>query len=127
MVKWTSELFYYRLFVFSLLTILFSVIFGSIYYGLYYNKVDDFGYKNDDGSSDWSALDSGVIKPFDFWYFSWITQTTVGYGDISPKSNEGRVLACVQIFLFWIVALTFAVLADEKDMSCILVPWKKCK
>ena len=126
MVKWTSEIFYSRLLGFSILTIILSAIFGGIYYGLYLNKVDNFGRENEDGSPDWNAIETGRMDPFDFWYFSWVTQTTVGYGDISPRSTGGRVLACGQIFLFWIIALTFAVLADEKDMSCIIIPSSKC-
>jgi uncharacterized membrane protein len=36
---------------------------------------------------------------FDFLYFSLITQTTVGYGDILPNSTKVRAVVIVQILL----------------------------
>lgn len=119
MTKWSSKLFYSRLLWFILFTLTISVVFGGIYYSLFLNKIDSFGY-------DWNDIENEKLKTFDFWYFSWVTQTTVGYGDISPKSTFGKFLACSQIFIFWVTALTFAVLADEKDIRCILIPGKKC-
>ncbi len=127
MVKWTSGKFYRRLFWFSLLVIVQSIIFGGIYYGLYEAGIDDFGHTPDpryiSTNEDGSSTD---FNKFDFWYFSWITQTTVGYGDNSPRSTWGKIIVCAQIFIFWVTALSFAVLADEASMMCILNPWIKC-
>jgi hypothetical protein len=36
---------------------------------------------------------------WDFFYFSTITQTTVGYGDILPNSTLIRMIVCLQIVL----------------------------
>jgi hypothetical protein len=115
MSKWTSKKLYTRLGSFTVLTILLSVVFGSIYYAMHSAKIDDFGIGEEDDKD-----------LFNFWYFSWITQTTVGYGDYSPKSNWGKLLVCLQIFLFWVWVLVFAALVDEKNMMCILNPWDKC-
>jgi hypothetical protein len=44
-----------------------------------------------DGPEVWSFVD--------FLYFSAMTQTTVGYGDILPNSSRVRALVCVQILV----------------------------
>jgi hypothetical protein len=43
----------------------------------------------------------------DFVYFSTITQTTVGYGDILPNSSSVRVAVVVQILLGYFLLVTF--------------------
>jgi hypothetical protein len=55
---------------------------------------------------------------FDFTYFSFITMTTVGFGDLTPAGNLGRSLAMVeavtgQIFLVVVVALVVSNLGRE--------------
>lgn len=47
----------------------------------------------------------GAWNYFDLLYFSFITQTTVGYGDILPNSTIIRVLVCLQI-MFSVLLLT---------------------
>jgi Ion channel len=49
----------------------------------------------------------------DFLYFSYVTLSTTGYGDLSPISNVGRALAMAeallgQIYLVTVVALIVA-------------------
>ena len=45
----------------------------------------------------------GGDEPFtDFLYYSMVTQTTVGYGDITPISTHTRILAMVQMLLLYL-------------------------
>jgi hypothetical protein len=53
---------------------------------------------------------SGSHSPADFVYFSFITMTTVGYGDLTPATGLARVLSLLeamlgQVFLVTAVAL----------------------
>ena len=42
-------------------------------------------------------------EPFiDFLYYSMVTQTTVGYGDITPISSHTRILAMAQMLLLYL-------------------------
>jgi len=59
------------------------------------------------------------VNPFTFEYFSFITLSTVGYGDFSPANDAGRTLAMLegvfgQIFLVTIVALVVSNLGVER-------------
>jgi voltage-gated potassium channel Kch len=52
----------------------------------------------------------GPASAFTFMYFSFITMTTTGYGDVTPATTTGRTLAVLeavlgQLFLVTIVAL----------------------
>ena len=59
------------------------------------------------------------VNPFTYEYFSFITLSTVGYGDFSPANDAGRTLAMLegvfgQIFLVTIVALVVSNLGVER-------------
>lgn len=43
---------------------------------------------------------SDDLTLFDALYFSVVTQTTIGYGDITPVSRVGKTVAMIQILLF---------------------------
>ena len=58
----------------------------------------------------------------DYLYFSFITQTTVGYGDLSAAGNLGRACAVLQaligqIYLVTIVALLVARLPSRGGVA----------
>ena len=39
--------------------------------------------------------DSAIIQPDTFWWFFVVTGTTVGYGDFTPVTSEGRVIVAI--------------------------------
>lgn len=70
-----------------------------------------------------SIIDPNVHTPMDGIWWAWVTVTTVGYGDIVPASNAGRLfgafLILMGIGLFTMLTASFAAFfmaEDEKDM-----------
>jgi hypothetical protein len=49
-----------------------------------------------------------VTQPFNWLYFSWVTITTTGYGDITPKAAVARGLSMIEI-AFGLMLIVFAV------------------
>ena len=59
------------------------------------------------------------VTRFDLVYFSFVTQTTVGFGDIVPAINSTRALAAAeavvgQLFLVTVVARVISMLGHER-------------
>jgi hypothetical protein len=54
--------------------------------------------------------------PWNALYFSIITWTTVGYGDMTPPAGIARVVACVEAILGYVV-MAFLIAALLKLMS----------
>ena len=48
---------------------------------------------------------SAPLNFSDSLYLSSMTNFTLGYGDILPKSALAKTLAVIQLFLFWMVAI----------------------
>lgn len=70
-----------------------------------------------------SLIDPNVSTPIDGIWWAWVTVTTVGYGDIVPASNAGRVfgafLILLGIGLFTMLTASFAAFfmaEEEKEM-----------
>jgi voltage-gated potassium channel len=70
-----------------------------------------------------SVIDPNVHSPADGIWWAWVTVTTVGYGDIVPASNAGRLfgafLILLGIGLFTMLTASFAAFfmaEDEKGM-----------
>lgn len=70
-----------------------------------------------------SLIDPNVQTPMDGIWWAWVTVTTVGYGDIVPASNAGRIfgafLILLGIGLFTMLTASFAaffVAQEEKEM-----------
>ncbi len=66
-----------------------------------------------------AALDPAFEGPLDGIWWAWVTMTTVGYGDIVPSTNEGRLfgslLILVGICMFSLLTASFSVFFIEKD------------
>lgn len=50
-------------------------------------------------------------KPFEHWfdsiYFSFVTSSTVGFGEFYPITGMGKLLVCFQVMIFFIVVVMF--------------------
>ena len=66
-----------------------------------------------------SVLDPAFDGPIDGIWWAWVTITTVGYGDIVPATNEGRlfgaILILVGLCMFSLLTASFSVFFIEKD------------
>jgi len=71
-----------------LLLMFTNVLFGIIYL-VFCNQPDDWNGMDDQN-------DSLSVKLFKRVYFSMTTLSTVGYGDISPKSIKARMIVMLQ-------------------------------
>ena len=84
---------------FSVLMII-NIIFAIIYL-VFCNKPEDWNGMDDE-------KDTLQVKLFKRIYFSMTTLSTVGYGDISPKSIKARTLVMIQfIFVLFEILSTF--------------------
>jgi voltage-gated potassium channel Kch len=66
-------------------------------------------------------FNQGHVNGFTYIYFSYITLTTVGYGDFTPANDAGRAIALLeglfgQVFLVTIVALVVSNLGRERQV-----------
>jgi hypothetical protein len=54
-----------------------------------------------------NMLSEGAITAIDHVYFSFITSASVGYGDIHPITQAGKLLVCWQSFLLVVFVVLF--------------------
>jgi hypothetical protein len=57
--------------------------------------------------SGFRMLNDKAITAIDFFYYSFITSSTIGYGDIVPVTQAGKFLVCCQSFLFLVFVVLF--------------------
>lgn len=70
--------------------ILVIIMFGELYWNLdQYDSEEHFGFAD----------------PVDAYYFSLVTSSSVGYGDILPKTRKAKVLNMVHILTMFFVIL----------------------
>jgi len=60
----------------------------SLIFGLFYFLFDSLDFKQPEGSS--------TVHFLDYLYFSAVTFTTIGYGDIIPKAGAGQVIVLIE-------------------------------
>jgi hypothetical protein len=53
------------------------------------------------------ALTPNATTPIDYIYFSFVTSASVGFGDIHPTTQLGKMMVCCQSFLFLIFVVLF--------------------
>ncbi|MAU15823.1 MAG: metal transporter [Muricauda sp.] len=111
-----SHLLSHVLVLFGLLITLIVLSFAMDYLSIY--LFDGHSFKI--GQTD---LDSTMALFFEFLYFSLITFSSVGYGDVVPLSFEGKFLAMLEIVLSFFV-LVFGIaninrihVGEEKDSN----------
>lgn len=82
----------------------FLMLMTTIFYGFVYKlmfKKEDFGF-----------TDSGL----DPWYFAFTTMSTVGYGDMAPKTNAAKLIVMSQqVFLIMEGLAGAFLLLDKKN------------
>ncbi len=90
------------LWIFGLLIFISMLSFATDYTCLY-----QFDHSAFEGAPEY--VQSYLYNLYHFFYFSLITFSTVGYGDISPVSEIARFIVMLEIFLsFFIVVFAFA-------------------
>lgn len=68
-----------------------------------------------------SQVDPAISSIGDGIWFAWVTLTTVGYGDLAPKSTAGRLISGVLIFLglifFSLITANIAAFLVRRDVE----------
>ena len=75
--------------------ILLIIIFSLIFYNYYGNKSN---WNINESNLDINCEDEHVSLS-DMFYFTTVTSFTIGYGDITPKTNPVKYLVMLKIFL----------------------------
>ena len=95
--------------IYLLIGLLFSIVFalvGSVQAGVFHHLADA-GQLN---AAKAFFVSSSPVNASDFLYYSFVTLTTVGYGDVTAASTLGRMLSVIealigQLYLVIVIAL----------------------
>ena len=82
--------------LFAVLIILITLSFSADYLALYVLNSENF-------KSATSINGSFLLEFFEFTYFSLITFSSVGFGDIVPLTISGKLLVIMEVFLSFLV------------------------
>jgi len=107
---------------------LFGILFGlAHFFGCFWNmsteaEYDELGYPN---TTKWVASGSGSFVPLsdsyvEALYWAFTTMTTVGYGDILPEEDNGRLYATVMMIMgatlfSYIVGSASTIITNERS------------
>jgi len=81
----------------QLIRLLFVNLLLMIFFAIIYKLIDKEQEQSFSQDKKMSMLDS--------IYYSVVTHTTVGYGDISPKSNKARIATILHILFVLIISM----------------------
>jgi len=101
----------------------------GLLFGHLYGLVESLSPGSFQGNADFTAkLQDEDHRHFVLTYFSFVTLTTVGYGDITPSKNAGRGLAVVEAIMgqFYIAVLV-AELIGKRVAQAITGPGPESK
>ena len=117
--KVDSELIYAAI----VLYLMFGLCMSLVYYGILILEPSTFG---GDIVVDFSDSSSMTAVLHDLLYFSFVTQTTLGYGDLSPTLNVARTLATFQAIMGQLyIAVTIARLVGIYSATATMEQNKK--
>lgn len=93
-IKFDRVLLIKTLLIYTLSLFIFTIVYFMI-------------YKYDKKSFYSSSIDKGTsgLTLFDFFHFSLVTQTTVGYGDVYPKSNLSKFVNTIHLCSIYIILI----------------------
>lgn len=81
-----------------ILYLITGIIFSILYYLINYYDEDSF-----------TSIDKLKKETyFDFLHYSFVTQTTVGYGNVYPNNSNGKLIN--MLHLLWVIVLTIYIL-----------------
>ena len=67
-----------------------------------------------------AGIDPAIPTPMEGIWWAWVTMSTVGYGDVVPVSNVGRIFGALLILmglaLFSVITANFSKIFIEKEM-----------
>lgn len=79
----------------SAMVFLFSHWFACMWYITYYIEDAEENWITSGGFEKYNTFDSYIAS----WYFSVMTMSTIGYGDISPVTSAERIVACIMMLV----------------------------
>ena len=102
-----EETIVYKISVLLLLTIIFSLIFYNNYRSKKHWNItcDILTAEAARQHQREGADDSDDVSFSDMFYFSTLTTFTIGYGDITPKTDEVKILVIIKIILSSIILI----------------------
>jgi hypothetical protein len=75
----------------SVIALGLHILILFIFYGVYRHNVNEFTLVNTNTGE--------TIDKKHMWYYALVTHSTLGYGDVLPKTNKGRMLVSIHVFL----------------------------
>ena len=106
----------FRLLYFIITILIYTIIYKNLNYKEFVNKYSPVLPTNNANTLDISneSLQPKKMNWLDSLYFSLITQATIGYGDIVPRSKRAKIIVITQVlFSFLIISIELQLLFDD--------------